>query len=281
MDFSAIQHYLKYPLTDMDHTLYHFEMAINPHDFEYNNVAKGVYIRSMFKGYSTDLPRRDPMAIKYTYGDDTLGLIQVVLDTIESSVGFVNRALIPKLVNALFDVAYDRPEEATGSIGETFTATKFRGKLFSAGFGIESKDVKKIIDIILKTNRHTKLAGVMALRFIKGTQATLGFTRWENSCVFEIDGADASINYQFMKEMAHELEHNQIAFTLHWGKINRLIDGRLVDKMYGEENVRNWKMQRSRIMTADVQKVFNNEFMETCGLDEFVASKDVSVPVIV
>ena len=269
-DFSAIRNHLKYPLSDAEHILYHFEMAINPHDFEYNSVGKGVYIRSMYKTYSTDLPRRDPVEMKYTYGDDTLGLIQTVLDTVESSVGFLNRALIPKLVNALFDVAYDRPEEATGTIGETSTATKFRGKLFSAAFGLDRKDVKSVIDVILKINENTKLAGVMAFRFLKGTKATLGFTKWENSCVLELDGADASINYQFMNEMAKELERKAIDFTLHWGKINRLLDRRLVHKMYGEQHVLNWKKQRSRIMTPDVQKVFNNEFLESCGLDEYV-----------
>ena len=269
-DFSAIQHYLKYPLSDPDHTLYHFEMAINPHDFEYNSVEKGVYIRSMYKTYNTSLPRRDPIETKYTYGDDTLGLIQAVLDAVETSVGFLNRALIPKLVNALFAVAYDRPEEATGTIGETFNSTKFRGKLFSAAFGIEMKDVKKVTDVILKVNKKTKLAGVMAYRFVKGSKATLGFTKWERSCVLELDGADASVNYQFMKEMAKELEDGPINFTLHWGKINRLMDRRLLTYMYGEDNVQNWKRQRSRIMSPAIQKTFNNEFMEACGLDEYV-----------
>ena len=269
-DLSAIQRHLKYPLSDNDHALYHFEMAINPHDFEYNNAKKGVYVRSMYKVHNTDLPRRNPIEKRYTYGDDTLGLMQAVLDSVETSFGFINRALIPKLVNALFDVAYDRPEEATGTIGETFNTTKFRGKLFSAAFGIEIKDVKKVTDVILTINKKTKLAGVMAFRFVKGTKATLGFTKWENSCVLELDGADASINYQFMNEMAAELERNSIDFTLHWGKINRLLDRRLVNKMYGEESVSQWKKQRSRIMHQDVQKMFNNEFMQACGLDEYI-----------
>lgn len=269
-DFSVIQHYLKYPLSDPDHTLYHFEMAINPHDFEYNNAEKGAYIRSMYKTYNTNLPRRNPIETKYTYGDDTLGLIQAVLDAVETSVGFLNRALIPKLVNALFAVAYDRPEEATGTIGETFNSTKFRGKLFSAAFGIAMKDVKRVTDLILRVNRKTKLAGVMAYRFVKGTKATLGFTRWEQSCVLELDGADASVNYQFMKEMAKAMEADSITFTLHWGKINRLLDRRLLTYMYGDDNIENWKRQRSRIMSPSIQKIFNNEFMEACGLDEYV-----------
>lgn len=269
-DFSAIRHHLKYPLSDPDHTLYHFEMAINPHDFEYNRADRGVYMRAMYKTYSTSLPRRDPVETKYTYGDDTLGLIQAVLDTVESSVGFINRALIPKLVNALFDVAYDRPEEATGTIGETFTSTRFRGKLFSAAFGIEAKDVRKVTDIILEVNRKTKLAGVMAYRFVKGTAATLGFTKWERSCVLELDGADASVNYDFMGEMVRRLQRADIPFTLHWGKINRIIDRSLLNYMYGEANVVNWKKQRSRVLSEEVQRVFNNEFMQSCGLGEYV-----------
>jgi hypothetical protein len=268
-DFSHIQQHLKYPLNDPAHTLYHFELAINPHDFAFNNKDKGVYLRSMVK---TAVEPYDPMTVdeKLTYGDDTLGLIQKVLDMVQQTAGFLNRLLIPKLVNTLFKLAYDRPEEATGTIGETFNSTKFRGNLFSAAFGLDRKDVVAVIRHCLAINQNTKLAGVMAFRFVKGTKATLGFTHWDNSCVLELDGAEAAVNYDFMKKLADTMEANNIPYTLHWGKINRLLDKRRIEKMYGPDRLTAWKQQRSRIMTEEVQKTFNNEFMMQTGLDEFV-----------
>ena len=172
-NFSAIQDHIDFPID----TLYHFELAINPHDFEFDNASKGTYLRVMSK---IGVEPYDPIVAteKYSYGDDTLGLIQSVLDAVEKTAGFLNRLLIPKLVNVLFKLAYDRPETATGTIGETFNSTKFRGQLFSAAIGLDRKDVKKVIELCLQTNNSIKLAGVMAFRFVKGTKATLGFTRW-------------------------------------------------------------------------------------------------------
>ena len=274
-NFSAIQHHMDFPVN----SLYHFELAINPHDFEFNNVSMGTYLRVMSK---IGVEPYDPIVVteEYSYGDDTLGLIQKVLDAVEKAAGFLNRLLIPKLVNVLFKVAYDRPAVATGTIGETFNSTKFRGQLFSAAFGLNRKDVKKVIELCLQTNDTVKLAGVMAFRFVKGTEATLGFTRWPNSCVLELDGAEAAVNYEFMKELVAKLDAQNIEFTLHWGKINRILDKSRVLKMYGEETVSNWKMQRSRIMSEKVQRIFNNEFMESCGLDEFKPYAPITPPIV-
>ncbi|HSJ69742.1 MAG TPA: FAD-binding protein, partial [Anditalea sp.] len=269
-DISLVSHHLKYPLGMEDNELYHFELALNPHDFEYNDPSKGLYLRTMYKGkYKEGYKPIDTTSEGYTYGDDTLGIMQTVLDKLEANAGFLNRALVPKLVNSLFNLAYDRPEEAFGTIGETFRNTIFRGKLFSAAFGIDCKDFKSVVDICLDINKTHKLAGILAMRFVRGSKATLGFTRWERSCVLEIDGVDASINHQFVKLMAEKMEARQIPYALHWGKINRILDKERVLYMFGEERVKSWKRQRSRIMDKEIQEMFNNEFMQQCGLDMY------------
>jgi hypothetical protein len=276
-DFSHIQALLKYPLDDTDHRLYHFELALNPHDFSYNNRQKGLYLRTMYRTeYKDGYTPIDPHGKGYTYGDDTLGIMQKVLDGIESKAGPLNRALIPKLVNSLFDMAYDRPEEAVGTIGETFRNTIFRGKLFSAAFGIDCADFRRVTDICLEINKTHKLAGILAMRFVKGSLATLGFTRWERSCVLELDGVDASVNHQFYKKLAEKMETESIPYTLHWGKINRILDRERVKYMFGQERLLAWKQQRSRIMSRDIQPLFNDEFMQQCGLDEYA---EVPAPV--
>jgi len=269
-DFAFVAGLLASPYNEKD--LYHFDLALNPHDFEYNNPSKGIYVRTMYKQpYRDDYNPIDPVNEGYTYGDDTLGLMQSVLDGIQSSAGFLNRLLIPKLVNSLFDLAYERPEEAIGTIGETFRNTLFRGKLFSAAFGLDCRDFKSAVNLCLEINSNNKLAGILAFRFVKGSQATLGFTRWEKSCVMEMDGVDAHVNHQFVKLLAEALEKNRIPFTLHWGKINRIMDKEKLKYMYGEERIKSWKQQRSRIMGREIQELFNNEFMQLTGLDEYEA----------
>ncbi|HEX6226344.1 MAG TPA: hypothetical protein VFZ52_18120, partial [Chryseolinea sp.] len=160
-NFGGIESHLAFPLNDPRHKIYHFELAINPHDFGFDDPEKGVYLRSMFK---CPFEPYTPIVVeeKYSYGDDTLGLMQSVLDSLEKLPGGINNALIPKLVNALFKLAYDRPEAATGTIGETFNSTKFRGQLFSAAFGIARESVRDVIEHCLEINKSIKLAGVMA-----------------------------------------------------------------------------------------------------------------------
>ena len=270
-DFSGIEDHLKYKLSDKDHPLYHFELALNPHDFKFNSVKSGLYLRVMHKvPYRDDYVRINRPTSGHTYGDDTLGLIQSVLDAIEAAAGFLNRLLIPKMVNLLFDTAYDRPEDAVGTIGETFNNTIFRGQLFSAAFAMDRKDVVEAIKLCLEINKKTKLAGVLALRFVKGTKATLGFTKWSNTVVLEIDGADARVNYKYCKKLAEALEDAKIRYTLHWGKINKVLNETRVRKMYGTARLKKWKEQRSRIMSQEAQAIFNNQFLEKCGLDEYV-----------
>ncbi|MBB4080518.1 hypothetical protein GGR28_003152 [Lewinella aquimaris] len=270
-DFSGIAAHLSYPPNDAAHPIYHFELAINPHDFAYGDAGKGAYVRVMHKiPYRNDYPRIDYPSQGYTYGDDVLGLMQTVLDKIEGTFGWLNKQLIPKMVNTLFDTAFERPDAAIGTIGETFRNTVFRGKLFSAAIGLDRRDVPAAIECCLKVNETTKLAGAMAFRFVKGTRATLGITRWDDSCVLELDGVDSRVNHQFFHRLLDRLETLNIKYAIHWGKINKLIDARRLEYMYGSEVIEEWKAQRSRIMDPEVQRLFNNEFMEGCNLHEYV-----------
>lgn len=280
-EYEKLQPYLLYQYSDQNNPLYHLEIAINPHDFEFDNLEKGVYLRIMHKvGYYDNYDRIDNDARGYTYGDDALGLIQTVLNMVEHNAGFLNRLLIPKMVNKLFKTAYDRPEKAVGTIGETFKNTVFRGKVFSAAFGFDPVHLKKVIELCLEVNKKTKLAGIMACRFTKGTEATLGFTKWPLTTVLELDGADVNINYTFVKKLALLMESNGINYTMHWGKMNRHMNENRTINSFGEEKIKAWKEQRSRMMSEEVQEIFNNAFLEQFGLDDFVPYSSNTSPTI-
>lgn len=266
-DFSGLAPHLRYPLAEVEETLYHFELAINPHHFQKENLEKGAYVRLMYKRpYRPDYTPPVPDANGFTYGDDVLGLMQLVLDKIEKIPGQLELHLIPKLVNSLFKVAYDRPEAAIGTIGETFRNTIFRGKLFSAAFALDRQDVPRAIDLILNLNKRIAFAGVMAMRFVRGTSATLGFTKFPHTCVLELDGADVAINHRFVEVFTAELEANDLPYALHWGKINNVLNPERVRRIYGHETVDTWLNHRRQLLSKDVRDVFTNGFLERCGL---------------
>ncbi|WP_146153507.1 FAD-binding oxidoreductase [Adhaeribacter arboris] len=265
-DFSGLIAKLKLPVEQ----LYHFELAINPHNFKQDGQTEEVYLRLMYKQpYQPNYTPFDPNQNgKFTYGDDVLGIIQSVLDRIEKLPGKIELKLIPKTVNELFEVAYDRPESAIGTIGETFRNTIFRGQLFSSGFAFDQKDIPVVTQLFLKMNKELPFTGVMAFRFVKGTQATLGFCKFEHSCVLELDGADTELNYQFIELFAQKLESENIPYTVHWGKINRFLNKERVRRIYGDTVIESWLSCRRSLLNENTRKVFNNEFLKHCGLDE-------------
>lgn len=108
----------------------------------------------------------------------------------------------------------------------------------------------------------------MALRFVKGSKATLGFTQFENTCVLELDGVDTSMNHKFTEAFTVRIENKNIKYAIHWGKINNVLNKKRVRYMYGDAKVDQWLNHRYQLLSAATRKVFNNEFLEKCGLDK-------------
>jgi hypothetical protein len=262
LDFSTLPN-LPIPINDPVKQLYHFEVIINPHQFEPENAAKGVYFKTMYKlPYREDYTKRSAVTKGFTYGDDLLGVIQTVID----NLGKLSVLIIPTLVNKLFPLAFKASDPATGTIGETFTNTKFRGQVASAAIAIDCSNASTVVETIIAINKKTPFAGGMALRFVKGTQALLGFTRFPKTCVLELDGVDAASTRDFFTAVWNKLEEKNIAYTLHWGKINFNLNPQRLRNMYSNANVDKWIAARNSLLDKKCRKVFSNTFTQTCGL---------------
>ncbi|WP_299180369.1 hypothetical protein [uncultured Aquimarina sp.] len=265
-NFSGIKDLMPFPEVSPDRELYHFEVLINPYDFKPNNIDKGVFIKVAYKRkYRDDYTRRERDQNGLTYGDDLLGLIQTMMD----SLGTLSVKLVPSLVNLLFPLAYKETPALEGTIGETYNNTKFRGKVASAALGIDIKDsvqvVQEIMDIIDNGN---PFPGGISLRYVKGTKALLGFTKFTKTCVLELDGVDSKVTRDFYDKIWNRLEAKNIAYTLHWGKINFNLNYNRIQKMYGTAIVQHWIDSRNELLDDDTREVFTNKFLEQCGLNK-------------
>jgi hypothetical protein len=264
LDFSAMAASLPLPANGPARQLYHFEVLINPHRFEPDNPARGVFLKTMYKSaYRDDYPRRTVNDSGFMYGDDLLGVVQTLLD----SLGNLSTAIVPSLVNTLFPLAFKASEPATGTLGETFINTKFRGKVASAAIGMDCSNASRVVEEIIAINKHTPFPGGLALRFVKGTEALLGFTRFPKTCILELDGVDSKTSRDFFEKVWNRLEALSIPYTVHWGKINFHLNPQRVRAMYGDAAVNKWIASRNSLLDADTRKVFTNKFMEQCGLD--------------
>jgi hypothetical protein len=105
------------------------------------------------------------------------------------------------------------------------------------------------------------------LRYVKGTDALLGFTHFGKTCIIELDGVDASISRNFFNKVWSRLEELAIPFTEHWGKMNFNLNPSLLQKMYGD-NIAKWQECRNQLLDENSKKVFTNGFMIQCGLAE-------------
>jgi len=266
LDFSGIVNALPAPPVAPDKQLYHFEVIVNPQQFEPGNPAKGVYIRTIYKmPYRDDYTKIQRDDNGFTYGDDLLGVLETVIDGLGSNLSGL---LVPPLVNKLFPLAFAASDSITGTVGEMFSNTKFRGKVGSTAIGIHTSNASTVIEEVVELSKKYPYPGGIALRFVKGTEAMLGFTHFNKTCVLELDGIDSGITRTFYGKIWERLEQLSIPYTLHWGKMNFNLNAALIKKMYGESNINKWKASRKALLNADAQKIFTNDFLVQCGLGD-------------
>ena len=247
--------------------LYHLEINLNPFNFEHDNPAKGIYIRTFYKMPcpSDYVPNHDQLASERTYGDDLTGIVSRVLD---AAGPVLDKHIVGPLVNGLFKTALRAAAPAPQTIGEIFRYTRFRGQIASAAFAVDTRDIPAVLEEILAVNKVNPFAGGIAMRFVKGTEATIGFTRFANSCVFEMDGIDAPLTRKFFEAVWSRLEKAKLPYTLHWGKLNFILNEQRVEQMYGAEKVASWKACREALLDGPTRRIFTNDFMKQCGLDK-------------
>lgn len=265
LDFQQIQNHLPYPVNASNKELYHFEVLVNPHQTEANNPAKGIYIKTLYKlPYVAGYPKRKRISSGFEYGDNTLGLVQTILDALGPKL---SAPLVPLMVNKLLPLAFAPKPLALGTMGETFNNTKFRGKAASAAIGFDAAQTTNVLDEILRINKKTPFPGALSLRYVKGTKAMLGFTCFPQTCVLEMDGVDATQSRQFIEQVWQRMEDVGFAFTQHWGKLNYNLNNRLIRKMYSDTTVNKWISCRHQLMDTATRNIFTNDFMKRCGLD--------------
>ncbi len=241
--------------------LYHFQVTVNPNDAV---PPKRASVLLMFERPWTqayDPPEWDDGAAGP--GASGLELMGGLLDVIPGSLG----SLVKPLLNMQVDDAL-APYEVTGAIKDLFRGEKTTGKVFASGVGVRLADALKVLTIALETYKNfgTVLPMLITLRFVKGTSALLGFTKFEPTCVLEIDGLFTPKSQQYVNQVWGKLEQAGIPFTMHWGKINSFMTKARVRQMYGA-NVDTWIASREALMESpEARAVFANGFVTSLGL---------------
>jgi len=246
------------PLPHGSERPYHFQMVLNPY-----NLEEGVLLTCMYKRpYRTDYTPPPGLQGGVVPGDD-------VPTFIGGLVG-VATGLIPATVNALVGATYKPYADVWGTHAEMFSNTDTHGKVLSSAIGIDPKDVGKVTQILLSMNATEQFSGIFSYRWVKGTQATLGFTQHNRTCIVELDGEYSKRSVDFCKDFWKELDKAGIRYTFHWGKVLELNESS-IRTMYGAHAVASWLKARKTLMQdAPTMLAFTNDLMVEWGLDSTI-----------
>jgi hypothetical protein len=167
-------------------------------------------------------------------------------------------------------------ERVTGTLGEMFNNTTLRGKVASAAVGIPVAESAKVIEILLKVNKTAgPFCGLFAFRFVKKSRALMAFTRYDPTCVLELDGVESPETQTFYEAVWNALEAAKVPFTFHWGKMNKLNPAR-VQRMYGT-NLQQFLSARARTIDSNTVAALSNNALKQWGIDNFGNAGEVIV----
>ena len=233
---------------------FHFQAVVDQYKLEGGAYATIMYKRPYTDNYQppvVDLNKAGP-------GDDAAAVIGIITDILPS----ITHLLVSKLVKS----SYSLYEGVLGTSGEIFTNNNIRGKLLSTAIGIPPDRVWEVNDMLIELNEiHGPFSGIFSYRYVKKSLATLAFTKFDPTCILELDGAESTVTRNFYEAVWAELEARNIPYAFHWGKIHNLDEAK-TRKMYGAA-FDNWIVQRNKIMLPEAMKVFNTQSLKDCGLD--------------
>lgn len=234
---------------------FHFAVVINPYDKE-NKAYVSVFYK---RPYRDDYVRPVVNAEGIGPGDDAPCFIGRLTDTIP--------ALVPTLVNKLLAGVFVPNEKQFGTLSEIFNNTTLHGKLMSAAIGLPLDMVNRVTEILLEMNKaEGPFPGLFAYRFVKKSDAKMAFTKFDYTCILELDGAFSDATQKFYTAVWKRLDEEEIPYTFHWGKINEL-DPERISRMYGKD-ANTWIAARNKLLDKAGRKVFANQLLQQWGLDK-------------
>ena len=237
---------------------YHFKLYINQYALDKEDGIKGEVI--------------------YAYGfkpDRAFGFIKKIIDYFKDMPRILGKftdnanCTVPVLARFFSKKVLPKDGVEIGHLNDIFHKTKIRGSAFSTAFAVpfdRSNEAFDLMNGIIKTTGKN-IPSIFSMRFVKKSKAALAFTKFPISCVMGIDGLQSKTTTQYLATLHKELESSGIPYAFHWGKVNNLTP-QIVEKSFGKGVIKKWKQQRNKILTLQIRKVFNNDFIRKIGLDK-------------
>lgn len=239
---------------------FHLDFIINPHGKQHNT-----FLRVMYKQPYSQEELSPPNLSDSRVGDDILSFVAQIADSI---------GLVPDLVNYLFDNSVAKEQRGYTQIPKNIFGDTDIPRMKNGGasteVGVPVALARKALDIVLSCPSITDFAGLIGVRFVKNSKATLAFTRYAPlTCTIELPAVNSLTTQKLYREVFSSLDAANIPFTLHWGQEGDYSPER-IHKMYGDNYTR-WLEQRKVILPDSFQRyMFCNDFLKRCGIAELM-----------
>lgn len=242
---------------------YHFEVFFNPNE---GAPPQSAFMLLMFEQAYNAATYKPPVwdGGESGMGASGLNVMGALVGKIPSPL---NQLVAPFLNNEVENEFSPYVKKAI--IRDLFRGEKTLGKTLACGVAMPAERAVDAQEIAFKVYKEAGdvLPVILSHRFVKGTQALLGFTRYPKTAIFEIDSVNTPKTRAYYKQVWARLEAANIPFSLHWGKYNDFLTPARVRKSYGNVAVDQWIASRNDLLeSAAVRKVFNNAFMAGAGL---------------
>lgn len=239
---------------------YFYMNYINPYKGDGEFIAEVMYKKPYRDDYESPIPK----VKNFQYLEITNW---IALYASKINVG------LTKLLSLLQGSVFPKlDEEAEGTLAEFFWDSTYKGRVISVSMGIGQQDIRKALEILSNLMKTAgPIPALAGIRFVKGSDATMAFTRFERTCILEFagvnwEGSKKIISLSdFTKLLIEHLQMNGIAFTHHWGKNAHWQFPGLAEYMYGEKMGR-WKAARYALLTEPMANLFENGFLDDLGL---------------
>ncbi len=246
------------------HRPYHFQLYFNPNE---GTPPERASVLMMFEDEWSKVSEgyRTPVwgAGEPGPGASALELVGSIFDLLPSPL---DRLLVPE-VNRMIEQRM-RASYTLATLGDMFRGEQTRGRLQVTGTALPMDRCVEALEIAFKTYRDLNrvLPVIISSRFVPGSRALLGFTRFERSCTLELDTIRTDDSETYLRRVRENLEAAGIPFTCHWGKLETYLTPARVRAMYGPALDRWVEVRRDLLENEDVRRVFTNDFMRRLGL---------------
>ena len=159
---------------------FHFEVLVNPYK---TGGQQRVVVRSMYKKTPSSLDGNGNHSGRSAKGTPQLG---------EGALAFIGKVMdvaprpIPVAVGTFLTKFFGQVGRKIGTHGQTFGGTKIQGAAYSTEIGVALENVPRVMDGLLDIAQKHPFPGILALRYVPRSKASLAFTRFDMTCTIEI-----------------------------------------------------------------------------------------------